>query len=134
MSAASEKSAPERRRRLQGDLDVYDASAWILRVGVVASVSVMLLGLALSFARGVPSVAQMLAQPFQMDFGRILRRAAAGDGLGLIELGILVLVATPILRVASSVVLFAAEERDWFYAAVTFLVLALTLTSLLILR
>ena len=94
----------------------------------------MLLGLALSFAQSFPTVAEMESRRFSGDLGQVLRGALAGEGLSLIELGILLLVLTPILRVASSMVIFAVEERDWFYALVTFLVLALTLTSLLILR
>jgi uncharacterized membrane protein len=52
------------------------------------------------------------------------------SGEGLIELGLLLLIATPIARVALSVILFA-RQRDWLYVGVTLLVLALLTYSLL---
>lgn len=120
--------------RERGDLEIQDVSAWILRVGVVASVSVMVLGLLLALLRQSPTVAQMQSRRFELDFRAIAAGSLAGDGVALIQLGILLLVMTPIVRVASSMVLFAVEEKDWFYSGVTFVVLALTLISLLVLR
>jgi uncharacterized membrane protein len=55
-------------------------------------------------------------------------RALTGDGL--IELGLLLLIATPIARVALSVILFA-RQRDWLYVGITLLVLALLAYGLL---
>lgn len=130
---AAESAAPTAAQK-RGDLEIHDVSAWILRAGVVASVSVMLLGLTVSLIQHRPDVAQMSSQSFNPDYARILAAAAHGDGPSLIELGIFMLVLTPILRVASSMAIFAAHERDWFYATVTLLVLTLTLASLLILR
>ena len=129
----SDDSAVE-RRRTKAERDIHNVSAWILRAGVVSSVAVMLLGLAAVFVRNPPTVDTMQSRPFSADFGAIVSHAAAGDGVAIMEIGILMLVLTPILRVASSMVLFAVEERDWFYAFVTFLVLGLTLGSLLVLR
>ena len=127
-------AAQARERRRRGDRDIHTVSAWILRGGVVASTAVMLVGLLLSFAQGSPTVERMTTVGYSGDIGAILRLAATGNGVALIELGILMLVMTPILRVAGSMVLFATEERDWFYASVTFFVLILTLVSLLVLR
>lgn len=120
--------------RRKGDLEIQDVSSWILRAGVIASVSIMLLGLVISFLHGAPTVAQMETFRFASDFGLMFRGVAALDGPSLMELGILILVATPILRVLSSMILFAFVERDWFYAAVTLVVLAMTLASLLVLN
>jgi len=58
------------------------------------------------------------------------RSARALTGEGLIELGLLLLIATPIARVALSVILFA-RQRDWLYVGVTLMVLALLTYSLL---
>ncbi|MDE2039957.1 MAG: DUF1634 domain-containing protein [Elusimicrobia bacterium] len=120
--------------RKRGDVEIHQASAWVLRAGVISSVSMMLLGLAISLFKDRPDVARMSSLGFKPDYLNILRQASRGNGLALIELGIFLLVLTPILRVAASMAIFAAHERDWFYAAVTFLVLLLTLASLLILR
>jgi uncharacterized membrane protein len=120
--------------REEGDLEIFNVSAWVLRGGVVASVAVMALGLVLAFVRNPPTVARMETVRFDSDFLAIFSRAARLDGQALIELGIFMLVLTPILRVASSMVIFIVHERDWLYAAITFAVLALTLASLLVLN
>ena len=53
-----------------------------------------------------------------------------GRGRGLIQLGLLFLIATPIARVALSIVGFAIE-RDHLYVTFTVVVLAILLYSLL---
>jgi len=62
---------------------------------------------------------------------QIVHQAIALHPLGLIQLGLLLLIATPVARVVFSVLGFALE-RDWMYVVITLLVLALliyTLTS-----
>jgi len=62
---------------------------------------------------------------------QIVQQATALRPLGLIQFGLLLLIATPVARVLFSVFGFALE-RDWMYVVVTLLVLALliyTLTS-----
>jgi uncharacterized membrane protein len=62
---------------------------------------------------------------------QIVRQAIALRPLGLIQFGLLLLIATPVARVVFSVLGFALE-RDWMYVVITLLVLALliyTLTS-----
>ncbi|MBI2868118.1 MAG: DUF1634 domain-containing protein [Chloroflexi bacterium] len=51
------------------------------------------------------------------------------SGRGLIQLGILLLVATPVARVAFSLFAFLLQ-RDWLYTVVTVIVLGLLLFSL----
>ena len=55
--------------------------------------------------------------------------ASLSHPAAIIQLGILILIATPVARVAFSVFAFA-EERDWMYVIVTLIVLALLLFSL----
>ena len=59
----------------------------------------------------------------------ILHGARALEPAAIIQLGLLLLIATPVARVAFSVVAFA-EERDWLYVAITLIVLGLLLFSL----
>jgi uncharacterized membrane protein len=49
---------------------------------------------------------------------------------GIIQLGLLLLIATPIARVAFSVAGFASE-RDWLYVGITLVVLGVLIYSLL---
>lgn len=113
---------------------IEDVSSWVLRIGVVASVLVMLVGLGLAFAHGGVTRHLMETQTFQLDLGALGAGLAALQGFAWLELGILILVATPILRVFAAMVLFALEEHDGLYTAVTFLVLVMTLGSLLFIR
>jgi uncharacterized membrane protein len=115
-------------------ITIQDASAWILRAGVIASVAVMLAGLVLSFIHGPLSVATMQRAVFDGRASSVWRGLREGRGEAVIELGIYLLVATPIMRVVASMVLFLFEEHDRLYALVTFGVLLLTLTGLLFLH
>ena len=60
----------------------------------------------------------------------IFSQARALHGRGLIQLGLLILIATPIARVTFSVFAFV-YERDWKYVVFTLMVLGLLLYSLL---
>jgi uncharacterized membrane protein len=60
----------------------------------------------------------------------VVREVKAFNGLGLIQLGLLILIATPIARVAFSLVAFFYQS-DWKYVAFTLVVLMLLLYSLL---
>ena len=60
----------------------------------------------------------------------IFSEAKAFHGRGLIQLGLLVLIATPIARVTFSVFAFF-YQRDWKYVVFTLIVLGLLLYSLL---
>ncbi len=59
----------------------------------------------------------------------IVRAAAALDGPGLIQFGLLLLVATPIMRVVISLVGFA-RENDRLYVLITLTVLVVLVVSL----
>jgi uncharacterized membrane protein len=67
------------------------------------------------------------------DFGGLPPRLAALEPLAIAQLGLLTLLATPVARVATSVVGFALE-RDRLYAAITLGVLLILLTSIFVLR
>jgi uncharacterized membrane protein len=67
------------------------------------------------------------------NFGGLAGRLAILEPLGIAQLGLLTLLATPVVRVAASVVAFASEG-DRLYAAITLVVLAILLASILLLR
>jgi uncharacterized membrane protein len=72
--------------------------------------------------RGVPPELSHLPQ--------ILHGAMIGQPLAVIQLGILVLIATPVARVLFSMLGFVVE-RDWMYVIITAMVFALLLYSLI---
>jgi len=60
----------------------------------------------------------------------VIQSVRGGHGRGWIQLGLLILIATPIARVAFSIVGFSIE-RDRMYVAFTLIVLVILLYSLL---
>jgi len=59
----------------------------------------------------------------------ILRTALALDPSGIIQLGVLLLIATPVARVIFTVFAFG-RQRDWAYVVITLIVLSLLLFGL----
>lgn len=102
----------------------------ILQVGVVLSAMMIVLGLLLLPSRpGGLSPQRVLAFPqtlSQVIGGVLVLRPQA-----VIALGILLLIATPVLRVVASVVAFAVE-RDRRYVVITLIVLVILLFSIVL--
>ncbi len=117
--------------------------ATLLLGGVGVSAALLVLGLALFLVTGrsgygeVATVAVLTgpsaASQYPHSIGSILRGVAELRSFAIVELGIVVLVATPVLRVAASVFLFLAEE-DRVFVAVTVAVLVLLLSSIFLLH
>lgn len=106
----------------------------VLQAGVTLAALVMLAGglLYLSHTAGVrPSnYSRFAGEPAQLTTpGGIVAGALSGDSLGVMMLGLLLLIATPVLRVLLSVGIFLME-RDWIFVAITLFVLAVLLYSL----
>jgi uncharacterized membrane protein len=107
----------------------------VLRAGVLTAALIVAAGAAVYLVhRGevVPAYQVFNGEPDELRSVRgILAQAARGSGRGLIQLGLLVLIATPIARVAFSVVMFV-REQDRTYIAVSLVVLALLAYSLFV--
>ena len=115
---------PDRRLR-QAELII----SHVLRSGVIVSAAVILLGVLWFYLQMAITGHAALGYPHT--FGGIIRRLFHGEPLALVALGLLILLLTPILRVAISIVVFALE-RDWCYTVITVLVLIILLVSLLL--
>jgi len=105
----------------------------LLRVGVIISAAVVLSGGGLYLVQHgstVPDYRVFHGEPaYLRGVSGIAKEARSLDGRGLIQLGLLLLLATPIARVAFSVVAFVFQ-RDRTYVVVTLIVLAVLLYSL----
>lgn len=106
----------------------------LLRAGVLLSAAVVLLG-GIAFlwkhGGGAPHYAAFQGEPIDLRSpGGVIRGALRFRGPDIIQLGILLLMATPIARVSFSLVAFAIQ-KDRAYVAITALVLGLLLYSLL---
>ena len=118
--------------------DLNDAIVRILKYGVVLSSAAVAAGLVLMLVAPPPGTPGTLQGIVAANFGRptlSLRAFASGVARGgavaVLQLGLLILVATPITRVAASVLLFL-RERDALYVGVTLLVLVMLLFALFV--
>jgi len=105
----------------------------LLRFGLMLATAVVLVGAViylLRHGREAPHYRIFRGEPADLrTIGGILRDSMEERGRGLIQLGLLLLLATPVARVAFSVVAFALQ-RDRFYVMVTLVVLAILLYSI----
>ncbi len=106
----------------------------LLRTGVLLSAAVVLCGACIYLVRHSHEPANyrvFRGEPSDLrTIPGVVRSVIKEQGRGLIQLGLLLLIATPIARVVFSVVGFAIE-RDRMYVAFTLIVLAVLLYSLL---
>jgi uncharacterized membrane protein len=112
---------------------VQRAIGLLLRWGVVIAAAMVLAG-GVMYLRGcggaVPDYGVFRGEPPELrSVAGIAREALSLNPLGLIQLGILLLIATPLARVAFSVAAFALQ-RDVAYVAVTLFVLGVVLIGL----
>jgi uncharacterized membrane protein len=99
-------------------------SAALIAAGFVGSLAVGWQG---SLGGGTPGTVAVT------DFAGMGSNLAALRPIGIAQLGLVVLLATPVVRVGTSVAAFALEG-DRLYAGITLVVLAVLLTSLFLLR
>ena len=107
---------------------------FLLRSGVILAASIVLAGGVIYLVRyPFPPINYHVFQGEPQNLrtvSGVFSEAKAFHGRGLIQLGLLVLIATPIARVTFSVFAFF-YERDWKYVVFTMIVLGLLLYSLL---
>jgi uncharacterized membrane protein len=108
----------------------------LLRVGVIVSLAIIVAGTILSFVHHptyVSSAAELarLTKPgaaFPHTLAQVLAGLREGRGQAVVVLGLLVLIATPVARVAVSILGFF-YQRDRAFVIFTSVVLALLLLS-----
>ena len=117
---------PERFRLVVSTVLIVGVSiaAVLIAAGFVGSLVVGWEGSLLGAADGTAATS---------DFGALGADLAALRPVGLAQLGLVVLIATPVIRVAASVIGFALEG-DRLYAGITLVVLTILLLSLFVLR
>ena len=115
------------------DQRVETIVARLLHAGVLLAAAVVTLGGILFIIRhgsAMPQYARFAGEPLEYrTVSGIIRGAASFHGRNIIQLGLLLLIATPVARVAFSVVAFALEH-DRLYVVITLIVLAVLLFSL----
>jgi uncharacterized membrane protein len=105
----------------------------ILRAGVTVSALVVLMGgvfYLIQYGFHQPDYRVFHGEPADLrSIPGIIRDAFEFNAEGVVQFGILILIATPVVRVISSIIGFALQ-RDRVYLMVTLIVLALLLFSL----
>ena len=112
----------------------------VLRYGVIFSGAIILLGaIGLASTNGLSDSSGMLTynpnmiphDNLEISLGGLAQGLITFSPFSWIELGVILLIATPVSRVTISVFLFAAE-RDRLYVIITAVVLTLLLFSMLV--
>ncbi len=115
------------------DQKIEDLVGNLLHAGVFLSALVVLAGASVYLARHGSEPADyrvFRGEPGNLKtIAGVVRDCLAFEGRGIIQLGLLLLIATPVARVALSIVGFTAE-RDRLYAVFAGLVLIVLLYSL----
>ena len=116
------------------DVAIEGMVSVLLRAGVTLAAAVVLAGgMLFLFRYGAEpaNFGKFVGEPaIDRHLGLIIEGAFAGRARSMIQLGILLLIATPIARVILSIIGFAVE-RDRAYVAITAIVLAVLLYSLI---
>ncbi|MGQ9524861.1 MAG: DUF1634 domain-containing protein [Armatimonadota bacterium] len=106
----------------------------LLRLGVITAGLIVLIGGVVYLVRhgtATPDYRAFRGEPEELrSVTGIVKEALSMRGRGLIQLGLLLLIATPVARVAFSVYAFA-REGDRTFVLITLIVLGILLYSLL---
>ncbi|HVT30702.1 MAG TPA: DUF1634 domain-containing protein [Lacipirellulaceae bacterium] len=109
----------------------------LLRIGVGVSIALIAIGTVVSFvhhpaywksSKELQTLVHPVA-PFPHTLHGVLEGLRGFDGQAIVALGLLVLIATPVMRVLVSVVAFL-QEHDRLYTAITLLVFCLLMLAL----
>lgn len=128
---AGENGAPIRQSRVsQPGFSMNAVIGWILQGGVMISSAVIGAGIILWLARsGQHASQQVLVFPHTL--GEVGSGLLALQAQAIIALGLLLLLATPVVRVAASIVAFGLEH-DRRYVLITTIVLVVLILSFLL--
>ncbi len=102
----------------------------VLRSGVIISAAVIVFGIVLLAIHGFKGIGGSVdaVQNYPHSLGLVVAGLARLDPLSVISFGLLLIIITPVTRVAVSIIAFAMEG-DWRYVGITAIVLAVLLLS-----
>jgi uncharacterized membrane protein len=116
------------------DTDMQVVIGWVLRIGVILSICIVFFGGIIYLYRHGQSIADYRVFKGIPDFVRtgsgILNGILTLRGRAIIQAGIVLLIATPIIRVVFSAIGFILE-KDYLYTCITLLVLLIIFASML---
>ncbi|WP_183575141.1 DUF1634 domain-containing protein [Mucilaginibacter sp. X5P1] len=116
------------------DTDMQVVIGWVLRIGVIVSISIVFFGGIIFLYRHGQEVVdhrKFVGIPdFIQSFKGIMYGIITFRGQAIIQFGIILLIATPILRVIFSTIGFVLE-KDKLYIFISLLVLLIIFASML---
>ncbi|MCL4459178.1 MAG: DUF1634 domain-containing protein [Chloroflexi bacterium] len=126
--------------RKMGGLGMEDLVSWLLRGGVTLSAAVLSIGALLFLVTGQSGygshfhLQELIAYRsrlggFPTTIPAIVQGVADLKPFAVIQLGVILLIATPVARVGASIFLFLAE-RDYLYVLITTFVFLILLISI----
>jgi uncharacterized membrane protein len=113
------------------DTDMQVVIGWVLRIGVILSISVVFIGGMLYLYRhgeSVPNYTKFNGVPNFVQLNGIITGILDLRGRSIIQAGIILLIATPIVRVIFSAIGFVLE-KDYLYIGISLLVLLIIILS-----
>ena len=120
------------RRKHFTDLDLNRSVGNLLRIGVISSVTVSLIGFIKLFTEGfkMPKNYEDLAITNERVFYHFWKSLTNFEGMGIIQLGILLLIFTPVVRIIFALAGYI-KEKDYTYVIISCIVLGIMIFSFL---
>ncbi|WP_461451050.1 DUF1634 domain-containing protein [Mucilaginibacter sp.] len=113
------------------DTDMQVIIGWVLRIGVIVSISVVFFGGFIYLYRhgeSVPNYTKFTGVPDFVQLNGIIPGILNFRGRSIIQAGIILLIATPIVRIVFSAISFILE-KDYLYIGISLLVLLIIILS-----
>ena len=115
------------------DKGIQHIIGYILRTGVILSSSIALIGGFIYLSNhgsSIPHYSSFVGEPINYtSFHAILKGVKSLEGREIIQLGLIVLISTPIIRVFFSAFAFLLE-KDYLYIIISLIVLAIIAFSM----
>lgn len=115
------------------DRDVENIMGNLLRTGVIAAAVIVVTGAVMYLIESWgsrPEYGIFRGEPASLrSLGGIINEAFSLNSRGIIQLGLLILIATPVARVVFAIIAFAME-KDHTYTVISTIVLLILLISL----
>jgi uncharacterized membrane protein len=113
------------------DTDMQAVIGWVLRIGVIVSISVVFVGGVIYISRhggSIPNYSKFNGVPNFVQLHGLINGIINLKGRSIIQAGIILLIATPILRIVFSTLGFVLE-KDYLYVGISLLVLLIIIIS-----
>ena len=113
------------------DTDMQSVIGWVLRIGVIVSITVVFIGGVIYIYRhggATTNYSKFTGVPDFVQLHGIINGIMNVRGRSIIQAGIILLIATPILRIVFSTISFVLE-KDYLYVGISFLVLVIIIIS-----